>query len=54
MHCHDGEVSSRNIDKLKDLEKRCYYPPRFRYRFTCIDKKAASKFTKVAVTLQGI
>ena len=54
MHCQDGEVSTKNIDELKDLEKHCQYPPRFCYKFTCMDRKVAQKVTEVLVTLQGI
>ena len=53
MHCQNQEVSSRNIYELKDLEKRCHYPPRFRYKFTCMDRKVAQEVTEVIVTLQG-
>uniref|UniRef100_A0A1X7UJD7 Death domain-containing protein n=1 Tax=Amphimedon queenslandica TaxID=400682 RepID=A0A1X7UJD7_AMPQE len=51
--CQDEDTSSKDIEKLEDLEKHRRYPPRFCYEFTCIDKTAAPKVTKVIVTLQG-
>ena len=54
MGCKDEDICSKNIYKLKDLEKYGLYLPWLCYEFTCMDRKAAQKVTKVIVTLQGM
>ena len=42
MGCQPGDdVTKENIGILKEKEEDLEYPPRFRFKFTCIDERAA-------------
>ena len=43
MGCQPGDnVTEENIDMLKDKEEGLEYPPRFSFKFTCNNERAAS------------
>lgn len=52
MECDSGKVPETDIDYLKELEKSCNYPPRFRFKFSC-NTRAVCKKIIVKVSFVG-
>ena len=53
MGCQPGDdVTKENTDILKEKEEDLEYPPRFSFKFTCIDERRAAS-TDVAAIFTG-
>lgn len=53
MGCQPGDdVTKENIDILKEKEEDLEYPPRFSFKFTCIDERRVAS-TDVAAIFTG-
>ena len=51
--CEAGNVTKKDIEALQIMEEVLSYPPRFRFKFTCINKALAQDTTKIKATFNG-
>ena len=50
MGCQPGDdVTEENIDILQEKEEDLEYPPRFSFKFTCIDERRAASTDVTAI-----
>ena len=53
MGCEAANVTKENIEMLEMMEEILSYPPRFRFKFSCLNKSLALDSIKVRVTFSG-